>query len=208
MNKEKLVSTIDWVENIWLPENEIDSLVPNIRSEVDKLVNLVLVDGLSLLKLEQVLRENYGEWVLKYINDVRFANCFAWKNTQLHRDAKTIIIPKWSVKRISEANMWNSVIDPIWFSSKVPAPTEWYGLLWKIPEFRPMDNKFNMRLFNELMSTWVELKFKWVAYEVWVNDAAIMPTFEINGWEDIISTFSEWIRDSDIPTAKYYWINI
>ncbi|MDD3646243.1 MAG: hypothetical protein PHH06_02420 [Candidatus Gracilibacteria bacterium] len=208
----KLVSTVDGVKNLWLSNLcGIGEYKGKIEDEVNRLIDLTSIDGLSLLKLEQILKKTYGEGELKYIEGRRFANCFAWRNTQLHRDAKTIIIPGGKIERVSETNMGIKITDPIGWSSKTPAPSggkgEGYGLLGKIPQLRPMSTDFNQELYNNLMNLGIEVRYKGIAVENGQEETAIMPTFELIGGEELIIPFSEIKTNLDIPTAKWFGIN-
>jgi hypothetical protein len=128
---------------------------------------------------------------------------------------KNISIPDGQTNMPTKTNIWKQVIDPIGWSSKWIAPSwwynkwkpEWYWILWKIPELRPMSGTFNRKIYNEIMNIKISLEHAGISIEKWPQEIAIMPTYKIKWWEEVISQFSEDKKEWDIQTAKHYWVN-
>jgi len=212
IEKAELISTIDWTENYFL-SNDFYSKLPEWMKEQIELFKQITEQLVPLKDLENRLKEIYGEWqIIKTKEWIRFANCIWWKNTQLHRSADKIILPWSKIEESKECqhNIWNQIIDPIAWASRTAAPND-YWLLWKIPKFRGLEwnKEFDKKLYDELFNTQVEVsQILWYAIEINKDEQAIMPIVSLKWWEDIIMQFSEEKNEDDIPTAKYYWINL
>lgn len=221
--KQINVSEIDWVRNIFLPsqtpiilsEKELIEITWNnniskvILSYQENLYKLLEEKINTLLDLESALKNNFSTEPT-YLDEqwfVRLANCIAWKDTQIHRDANAIILTDWQTQVPTKTNMEQKVIDPIGWSSKWIAPSLGYWILWKIPELRPMSPEFNEKVYNEIMNTKISIEMVWISFESWEQEIVIMPTYKIAWWDNIISDYSEERRKDDIQTAKHYWIN-
>lgn len=204
------INTIDWTQNIVLPESA--KFPENIQNEIDKFKRFI-ESIRSLEDLEKWLVSIYWEWWMVFADDIRIANSIWWKWTQIHRNAKSIIVP-WTEmdwKEDTQHNIWNNVIDPIWFASRSMAPTvaNWYGLLWKIPKLRPSHGKFNQEFYDKVMkSTTITIsEILWYSIEINNDKVALMSVMKINWWEDFIMPFSEKLKSWDIQTAKHYVLN-
>ena len=224
----KTISEIDWVKNIYTNTNDIKDLweilwknndkkiIENIENYFNRFSNILNKEYPTLIEIEKFLQEIF--WTSLIFADenekVRLANALWWANTQIHRDAQKIIL-NWT--QIPQHNMWKNIVDPIWWASRVAAPSwwynnwnpEWYWILWKIPQLRPMDkNNFDKKIYNEIMNIKLKLWFMWFAIEKSKDEIAIMPLVKLEWWEEIIQNFSEEKQQKDIPTAKYYGINL
>lgn len=201
-----LISTIDWVENYHLknedefPLNSVE--ITEYRSNLSRIINEVQ----RLWELERKLREEFWTDII-YIDWYRVANAIGVAGTRIRREADSIILPHWETMMPTKTNLGWNIIDSIGFSSKVAAPSIWYWILGKIPQFRPNDIRFDEDLHNAIMSRLVTIQDKWIAFEVWKDEKAIMPVFSIDWISDLVSQFSDTRQESDTQTSKYYWIN-
>ena len=105
--------------------------------------------------------------------------------------------------------MWNTVIDPIGWSSKVMVPSEGYGVIWKIVELRPQEGnaKFDQELYDDVMNSSVDFEAKWLVIENWEWETAVMPVLKIKWANDVIESLSIEMEEWDISTAKHVLIN-
>ncbi len=235
MKDYKIISTIDWVTNSHTTDSQffehlhkqsadiesIDKQANQIIFKIDSLLRWkvrILDNTILIHDLEKLLQENFSTEAA-YVDDnwfIRFANCFAWADTQIHREASKIDLPDWETRMPTKTNMWGGIIDPIGWASKWLAPSwgynnwspKWYGLLWKILQLRPMAKEFNQEIYEEIMNTRVLFEDMWISFESSEEEVAIMPTIKIHWGEDLISQFSEGRETTDIQTAKHYWINL
>lgn len=202
LNNGKEINTINGTKNIVLPAwSEIpDDLTPyfnkiNSLSEKEMTFEELLSELTKLFWKEEIIT-----------NSGRFAICLWWIDTQIHRKVDNIVLPDKGLP--VQNNMWGNVIDPIWWASRVVTPSEDYWLFWKVPELRPGSDKFDEKLFKELMRKPMTLsKILWSAVEVSEKETAFMPVYRIEWWEEIITPFSEKREPEDIPTAKHSIIN-
>ena len=226
----KKISEIEWVSNLFTKEqtlsNEKDDnttiqAINEYICKIDDILRKNIWDKtMTLAELEEYLKKwfwtdlHYLDWKIDW-NKLRLANCFAWPETHMYRDANNIILPNWETPMPTKTNIWARVVDPIGWMSKWPAPSgwynnwnpEWYGIMGKILELRPASDKFNKKVYMELMNTRISFIQTWIAVESWKDEIAVMPTFKMTWWEDIISKFSEERKENDIQTAKHYLVN-
>lgn len=202
------VSTIDWVRNFhrawWLPR-WIES---PIISEYTDALSRIVKETTTLWGLEARLREEFWTDIIE-VDWSRLACTIAVSGTQIRRKAERIILPNGETAMPTQTNMGWDVVDPIWWSSKVIAPSEWYGFLGKILELRTHhdNDRFDEKTHSKIMNTQVALKDKWFAFEIWDKESVIMPAYSIEGVRELVQRYSEPMRKWDIQTSKHYAIN-
>lgn len=201
-----LVSTIDEVKNFHLAEEKIWNFSPEIQ-EYLYLISKIANEVRWLGELERKLKQEFWAGKILEVGGFRLANAIAVPWTLIRREVGKIILPNGETLMPTETNMGNKVIDPIGWASKTTAPSDGYWLLGKVAELRPNSPEFNEELYEQVMNRLVKLDPKWIAFEVWKEETALMPLYAIGWVDDIIGRFSDEKRNSDIPTAKYHGIN-
>lgn len=192
----------------WIWESEETINIEDITSWTKEMTNKILEPihwtwKMTFKELEKLLQESYWAWTIhkyktpqwKEIN-IRFATSFNIRDTNFLRTNENVDI--WWVTEWKNVNTtWKDTIaiDWFWFSSIPAAPTWWYEsweklepngfwILWKAPEWRPMDKKFDINSYKEIMNTKFKITFKWFAFESSKDEIVIMPVFEIY-WKKI-----------------------
>lgn len=202
-----LVSTIDWTENFHLGKwQQLDWCSPEVQEYIDTL-SRIANEVQWLGELEKKLIIEFWEWAILNAWNIRLANAIGFENTLIRRNVDSIILPDGETDMPTTTNMGWNVIDSIAWSSKPPAPSKWYGLFWKIPQLRPNHDNFDEELHTQIMDKLIKLNSKWIAFEVWKDETALMPVFSIEWVDNLIQQFSSPKENNDTPTAKYYWIN-
>ncbi len=201
-----LLSTIDGTQNRIIEPDRIDRLSGEI-TQYNWELRRVIESSKTLRDLELNLREKFPSTQEYYIEGVRCATCIWWADTHIRRAVESILCHNWETDHTFATNMGEHVIDPIGWASKVVAPSDWYGLNWKISALRPSSEDFNPTLHTDLMNIRIACEWKWAAVERSDLETAYMPTFAIHGGYELVQQFSQKLQEWDISTAKHVLLN-